>query len=69
MHLLIPNTPTVIKNQMEREKIIIQRIEWEAQTQKNRNSENLSLLRTSVRSVVNLTRTESSNNPNAIESF
>lgn len=69
MHLLIPNTPTVIKNQMEREKIIIQRIEWEAQTQKNRNSENLSLLRTSVRSVVNLTRTESSNNPNDTESF
>lgn len=69
MHLLIPNTPTVIKNQMEREKIIIQRIEWEAQTQKNRSSENLSLLRTSVRSVVNLTRTESSNNHNDTESF
>lgn len=35
MHILIPNTPWLIKKQIEHEKTIIQRVEWEAQSATN----------------------------------
>ena len=39
MHVLIPNTPKLIKNQIEREKLIWEKIQWEIQSKNNNSSE------------------------------
>jgi hypothetical protein len=39
MHILIPNTPKSVKDQIEREKLIWERIQWETQSQNANSSE------------------------------